>query len=53
MRHRDPQPVIDHFVALVLSHIDREYPNKLDHVMNDDVLNTRTLSWSAGDGKSF
>lgn len=35
MRHRDPQPVIDHFVALVLSHIDREFPNKLDHVMND------------------
>ncbi|MEK6703999.1 MAG: DUF2891 domain-containing protein [Planctomycetota bacterium] len=35
MRHRDPQPVIDHFVALALSHIDREFPNKLDHVMND------------------
>ncbi len=35
MRHRDPLVVIDHFVALVLTHIDREYPNKLDHVMND------------------
>ncbi len=26
---------IDHFVAVVLGHLDREYPNKLDHVMND------------------
>src|SRR4051812_26356795 len=26
---------IDHFVAVVLTHIDREYPNKLDHTMND------------------
>lgn len=33
--HRDPAAVIDHFVALVLSHADREYPNKLDHVIND------------------
>jgi hypothetical protein len=32
---RDPEPFIDHFVAVVLHHIDREYPNKLDHVMND------------------
>ena len=31
----NPDPVIDHFVALVLTHIDREYPNKLDHVIND------------------
>jgi hypothetical protein len=36
MRHRDPADVIDHFVALVLGHIDKEYPNKLDHVMNDE-----------------
>lgn len=35
MLRRDPQVVIDHFVSLVLSHIDREYPNKLDHVIND------------------
>lgn len=33
--HRDPAAVIDHFIALVLSHADREYPNKLDHVIND------------------
>ena len=35
MPPRTPDPVIDHFVALVLTHIDREYPNKLDHVIND------------------
>src|ERR1051326_3309267 len=35
MPARDPADVIDHFVAVVLHHIDREYPNKLDHVMND------------------
>lgn len=35
MPRRDPADVIDHFVAVVLHHIDREYPNKLDHVMND------------------
>jgi hypothetical protein len=35
MTHRDPAAVIDHFVALVMSHIDREFPNKLDHVNND------------------
>src|SRR5690349_9001792 len=33
---RDPEPFIDHFVAVVLHHIDREYPNKLDHVANDE-----------------
>ncbi|MGE3109037.1 MAG: DUF2891 domain-containing protein [Phycisphaerales bacterium] len=32
---RNPADVIDHFVSLVLSHIDKEYPSKLDHVMND------------------
>lgn len=35
MRPRHADDAIDHFVALVLGHIDREYPNKLDHVMND------------------
>jgi Protein of unknown function (DUF2891) len=33
MRHAEA--FIDHFVAVVLTHLDREYPNKLDHVMND------------------
>ncbi len=31
----EPDNYIDHFVALVLSHVGREYPNKLDHVIND------------------
>jgi hypothetical protein len=35
MRQRTPDGFIDHFVALVLGHIDREYPHKLDHVIND------------------
>jgi hypothetical protein len=35
MRERRAEEIIDHFVALVLGHIDREYPNKLDHVIND------------------
>lgn len=45
MPAREPDAVIDHFVALVLGHIDREYPNKLDHVMNDaaDVRPPREL----------
>lgn len=30
-----PDNFIDHFVEVVLAHIDREFPNKLDHVMND------------------
>jgi hypothetical protein len=34
MPTRTPDNFIDHFVSLVLSHIDREYPNKLDHVIN-------------------
>lgn len=34
MRLRSADGVVDHFVAVVLSHIGREYPNKLDHVMN-------------------
>lgn len=36
-RNHSAEPYIDHFVSLVLGHIDREYPNKLDHVINDDV----------------
>src|SRR5262249_61774923 len=36
---------IDHFVAVVLTHMDREYPNKPDHVMNDetDIRSPRAL----------
>src|SRR5258708_2086524 len=37
MREHAAEDFIDHFVALVLTHIDREYPNKLDHVMNDEA----------------
>lgn len=44
---REPRldDTIDHFVELVLTHIDREFPNKLDHVMNDpsEVLSPRAL----------
>lgn len=45
MPTRTPDDVIDHFVALVLTHLDREFPNKLDHVMNDagEVLGPRAL----------
>lgn len=35
MRNIVADELVDHFAALVLGHIDREYPNKLDHVMND------------------
>ncbi|HMN41570.1 MAG TPA: DUF2891 domain-containing protein [Phycisphaerales bacterium] len=35
MPTRTPDNIIDHFVEVVLAHIDREFPNKLDHVMND------------------
>lgn len=35
MPTRTPEGFIDHFVTVVLNHIDREYPNKLDHVIND------------------
>ncbi len=36
---------IDHFVAVALGHIDREYPSKLDHVINEscDLLSPRQL----------
>ncbi len=45
MRQRHAEDVIEHFVALVLGHIDREYPNKLDHVMNtpEEVKGPRAL----------
>src|SRR6476661_7180814 len=45
MAERRAEEYIDHFVALVLGHIDREYPNKLDHVMNDaaEVKGPRAL----------
>lgn len=36
MHVRNAEDAVDHFVAVVLSHIDREYPNKLDHVMNSE-----------------
>src|SRR5438874_11794725 len=43
MRHAGDY--IDHFVAVVLTHLDREFPNKLDHVMNDgaEIKSPRTL----------
>lgn len=31
----NPANFMDHFVSVVLSHAEREYPNKLDHVIND------------------
>jgi hypothetical protein len=36
---------VDHFVAVALGHIDREYPSKLDHVINEacDLLSPREL----------
>ncbi|MCC6321443.1 MAG: DUF2891 domain-containing protein [Phycisphaerales bacterium] len=36
---------LDHFAAVALGHIDREYPSKLDHVINDEceLLGPRTL----------
>src|SRR5437764_13790034 len=36
MHGRVADNFIDHFVALVLTHIDREYPNKPDHTINDE-----------------
>ncbi|CAG0954353.1 hypothetical protein PHYC_00377 [Phycisphaerales bacterium] len=45
MPRRTPDDFIDHFVALVLTHLDREYPNKLDHVINDpsEIKSPRAL----------
>jgi hypothetical protein len=45
MRQIHADDFVDHFVAVVLGHIDREYPNKLDHVMNDaaDIRGPRDL----------
>ena len=30
-----------------------DYEGGANHVMNDDVINTRTLTWTAGDGTTF
>lgn len=37
--------VLDHFAAVVLKHTSREYPSKLDHVINDaaDLLSPQAL----------
>lgn len=45
MPTREADNFIDHFVTLALSHIDREFPNKLDHVMSgpEQVLPPRQL----------
>ena len=45
MREHHAEEFIDHFVALALGHIDREYPNKLDHVINDatELMSPREL----------
>ncbi|MBX3378926.1 MAG: DUF2891 domain-containing protein [Phycisphaeraceae bacterium] len=45
MIYRHAEDVVDHFVAVVLTHIGREYPNKLDHVMNSaaEVKSPREL----------
>ena len=36
---------VDHFVAVALGHIDREYPSKLDHVINEscDLVSPQEL----------
>jgi hypothetical protein len=41
----NPANFIDHFVSVVLGHSEREYPNKLDHVINDacDLRSPREL----------
>ncbi len=40
-----PANFVDHFVAVALGHMDREYPSKLDHVINDgcDLASPREL----------
>jgi hypothetical protein len=45
MTTRSPTNFLDHFVAIVLGHVEREYPNKLDHVMNEacEVRSPREL----------
>jgi hypothetical protein len=42
---RTADNLIDHFVAVVLNHLDREYPNKLDHVINgpEEIRSPRDL----------
>ncbi|MFO0861661.1 MAG: DUF2891 domain-containing protein [Phycisphaerales bacterium] len=45
MHRFQAEDAVDHFVSVVLAHIGKEYPNKLDHVMNgpDDVRPPRDL----------
>jgi Protein of unknown function (DUF2891) len=45
MISHDPSSYLEHFANIVLGHIEKEYPNKLDHVMNDvgEVLSPRQL----------
>ena len=47
MRAHFPSPVehLDHFAAIVLRHTEKEFPNKLDHVINDEseLLSPRKL----------
>lgn len=41
----DPAPHLEHFASIVLGHVEQEYPNKLDHVINDatEVRSPREL----------
>lgn len=45
MRVPSPDTFLDHFAAIVLGHVEREFPNKLDHVMNgpEESLTPRQL----------
>lgn len=45
MKHQLTPETAERFAALALSHVTREYPHKLDHVMEgpEDVLGPRTL----------
>src|SRR5918992_6411554 len=45
MEHRLTAPVANRFAELALGHIGREYPHKLDHVMEapEDALGPRAL----------
>ncbi|MEI7656697.1 MAG: DUF2891 domain-containing protein [Phycisphaerae bacterium] len=45
MRTPDPTTFLEHFTSIVLGHAEKEYPNKLDHVMNDagEVRSPREL----------
>lgn len=45
MPARDARHFLDHFAAVALGHLEKEYPNKLDHVINDscELLSPRQL----------